>query len=169
MRIVVVNENDEIIGAKERDDKHQHDITRSAGAWVLNDNKEVLIAQRAVTKVHSPGKWGISCAGSVEEGDTYESCLLKELKEELGIEAGLSDLLPLSHTLKTTSHRYFCQMFVVRKNVPLSDIVVQRDEVEAVQWIAVPALSAWFAEKPSDFTASFGGDLKNLEEFVAKP
>ena len=50
MRIPIVNEQDEIIGYKDRKDRNIIDITRITGLWLWNEKGEVLLAQRAFSK-----------------------------------------------------------------------------------------------------------------------
>lgn len=81
MRIPIVNEQDEIIGYKDRKDRNTVDITRITGLWLWNEKGEVLLAQRALSKDINPGLWGPAVAGTVEEGETYESNIIKEAEE----------------------------------------------------------------------------------------
>lgn len=86
MRIQIVNENDEYIGAKERSEiDHGTDIYRVSALWLINSLGQVLLAKRAATKDHSPGKWGPAVAGTVEESETYDENIRKEAKEEIGL------------------------------------------------------------------------------------
>ncbi len=166
MKMVVVNEQDEELGYKERDDRSKTDIIRISAAWILNDKGEVLITQRAFSKVHDPGKWHPSAAGTVEEGESYAQNIVKEIQEELGITVEENQLIKGEKYLRETSHKYFCQVFFVRRSVEISDLVLQRDEVEAARWISVPKLIAWHHEEPQDFVASLGDYLGELEKFV---
>ena len=120
MKIILVDENNKVIGSKERDDRDKADIIRVSGLWIFNSNKEVLIAQRSNNKVHDPGKWGPSAAGTVEEGETYVSNILKEAKEELGISITEKDLIVGSCEINSTSHRYFGQRFFAKVDLPIT-------------------------------------------------
>ncbi|MEI7562268.1 MAG: hypothetical protein WCJ39_00675 [bacterium] len=53
--IPVVNEQDEIIGYKERSEIQKEDIYRVTALWITNNKGEILIAQRAFTKRNNPG------------------------------------------------------------------------------------------------------------------
>ena len=53
-------------------------------AAIIIDNGKVLIAQRG-EKQRLAGKWEFP-GGKVESGETLEECLLREIREELGIE-----------------------------------------------------------------------------------
>jgi len=54
MRIPIVNEQDKIIGYKDRKDRDLKDITRITGLWLWNERSEVLLAQRALNKTPNP-------------------------------------------------------------------------------------------------------------------
>ena len=78
MIIPIVNEQDEIIEYKDRNDRSPEEITRITSLWLGNEKGEVLLAQRAFNKKTSPGLWGPAAAGSVEKGETYDSNIIKE-------------------------------------------------------------------------------------------
>ena len=84
-KIIIVDEDDNIIGSKERNSIVSGDIYRVSALLIENSKGEILLAQRALTKKHDPGKWGPPVAGTVEEGETYESNIVKEAEEELGL------------------------------------------------------------------------------------
>ncbi len=69
------------------------------GGLLQNATGESLIAQRPAHKSY-PGEWELP-GGKVEAGETPEAALVRELREELGIEVPLGALEPLtffSHT-----------------------------------------------------------------------
>ncbi len=154
-KVIVVNDRDEIVGYKDRNDRNQSDIIRVSGLWIFNDKKEVLIAQRAYDKVHDSAKWGPSVAGTVEEGETYVSNAIKEAQEEVGLVVEEKDLILGPHRFTKTSHQYFYQSFFVKTNLPISAFVVQEKEVAQLQWIQIEDLLKWVKDKPTDFIASF--------------
>src|SRR3989338_2507367 len=131
MRITIVNEQDEIIGYKDRKNRNTVDITRITALWLWNEKGEALLAQRAFSKSINPGLWGPAVAGTVEEGETYASNIVKEAEEEIG----LKNLRPVldQKLRRTTKHAYFAQWFVatISSDYPL---VKQDSEVEAIKW-----------------------------------
>lgn len=65
----------------------------AAGGLVLNDNNELLMIFRR-------GKWDLP-KGKLDEGESIESCALREVEEETGIKE-----LKLAKFINTTLHTY---------------------------------------------------------------
>jgi 8-oxo-dGTP pyrophosphatase MutT (NUDIX family) len=145
MRIIVVNDQDEIIGYKERSDLNRNDITRVAGLDIFNSKGE------------DPGKWGPAAAGTLEEGETYLSNIVKEAEEELGIILREDQLAVGNHEFRDTSHKYFRQLYSAKLDLPIEAFKIQKEEVEGIRWIAMSELSGWLKERPQDFIALFHG------------
>lgn len=75
-------------------------IVLVAAAALINDKKEVLLAQRPEGKSMA-GLWEFP-GGKVEEGETPEFALMRELEEELGIETRPT----CYHPIGFASHSY---------------------------------------------------------------
>lgn len=156
MKIPIVDEQDNILGYKDRKDRLPGEITRVAALWVGTNDGEVLLAQRAFTKKDSPGLWGPAVAGSVEEGETYESNIIKEAEEEIG----LKNLKPIlgPKVRRSGTHEYFAQVFfaIIPKDYPLAK---QDEEVEEIRWFTKDELYKLLNEKPEMF-------LKNTKNYI---
>lgn len=156
MRIPIVDENDNLITHKDRKDRLPNEITRVAALWVGGDDGDILLAQRAFTKKDSPGLWGPAVAGSVEEGETYESNIIKEAEEEIGLKNFKFVLGPKIR--RSGTHQYFAQVFftVISKDYKL---VKQDSEVEEIRWFKKEEILSLIKEKPEIF-------LKNTENNI---
>ncbi len=152
MRIPIVNEQDEIIGYKDRDDKDPKDICRVSGLWITAPSGDILLAQRSFSKKRDPGLWGPAVAGTVEEGETYETNIIKEAKEEIGL-SGLKPIIG-PKIRRSTSHEYFVQWFMatVDQNYPFKK---QDEEVEALRWFTKKEILKLLKEKPEIFLSNF--------------
>lgn len=166
MKIPIVNEQDEIIGHKDPDERDlMNEITRIMGVWILNENNKVLIAKRSKNKKSLPNLWSHSVAGSVEEGESYEFNALKEIGEELGV--NISDLTPGPKHRMTTKHAYFCQWFIVK--IPSNTkFILQESEVDEIKWISIKELKEWYKNNPSEFVPSFDRCLEVIENYANK-
>jgi 8-oxo-dGTP diphosphatase len=111
---------------------------------LVDEDGRVLIARRPAGKAMG-GLWEFP-GGKVHEGETPESALIRELKEELGIDVAASCLAPFTFA----SHRYeafhlLMPLFVCRK----WQGQVQALEHEAIAWVRPPRL-ADYAMPPAD-------------------
>jgi isopentenyl-diphosphate delta-isomerase type 1 len=91
----VVDEFDQVVGVKTRGEIHAQGLMhRSVHIFVFNNHGNLFIQKRSMIKDNDPGLWDSSAAGHVDSGEDYLECAIRELEEELGIEAsGLLDTL----------------------------------------------------------------------------
>ena len=159
--IQIVDEGDQLIAHKNRAEvDYEHDIYRVAALWLTNSRNEVLIAQRKLTKDKDPGKWGPAVAGTVDEGEEYESNIIKETEEEIGI-TGLSlDLGPKQFI--TEPRKYFLQWFLAESDLPEESFTPQESEVEKVKWINVGELIKDVTQNPQQYVPVFPAAIKEL-------
>jgi len=155
----VVDEQDRIIGLKERPEINwQTDIYRVSALWLANSQDEVLIAQRKLTKDKDPGRWGPAAAGTLENGETYESNIYKEAEEEIGLSGRVFQLGPKTRIKEPRN--YFCQWFTVVADKQLDEFTLQKDEVEELKWLPKEQLVKDIKENPQKYTPAFPTVLK---------
>lgn len=164
--IILVDERDQIVGYKERRDRVLTDIIRATGLWVFRaETKEVLIARRSMSKPYDKGKWGPSAAGTLEQGETYTSNVVKEAREEIGLKIDPAKLIKGKYQLIQATQRYFYQGFFYEVPVHmLSNFTLQKDEVDEVRFVQIEKLIEWVTARPQDFIESFGRGLQDHEQ-----
>lgn len=90
----VVDENDQIIGAQDREIIHQQGlIHREVHVWFITPQREVIFQKRALNKDTFPGLLDATVGGHVERGQSYEEAALQETEEETGLKLSLEDLI----------------------------------------------------------------------------
>lgn len=166
MKIPIVNEKDEVVGYKDRDDKNNVDIVRVSALWVFNSNKDVLLAQRSFSKTRSAGKWGPAVAGTLEEGETYESNIVKEADEEIGLQIQKEELMIGKKKRSQRDHPYFRQMFYFKTDLSTAEFRPSQEEVEQVKWVSLDDLSVWLEKGKNDFTPSMPELFTDYLEFL---
>jgi isopentenyldiphosphate isomerase len=122
---------------------------------------KVLLAQRKWNKKNDPGKWSAAAAGTIEEGEDYESNIVKETKEELGI-TGIKFKKGPEHYVDEGKNKYFVHWYFAKINKNEVSITIQEDEVEAVRWVDVKDLIADVRLSPDKYTPNFIGSLELL-------
>ena len=152
MRIPIVDEYDTVITIKDRSEVIPTDIYRVAALWLRNVRGEILLARRALTKSHDPGKWGPAVAGTVEENETYESNIAKEIVEELGIHN--IRIFPGPKQLVQGRWKFFDQWFTATVNLKIEDFSTQKNEVAEIAWFPTQIFRQQLEEHPENFLAS---------------
>lgn len=165
-KTVIVNENDEIIGSKERGTLDRGDIYRVSSLIIMNDKNEILIAKRAMSKKQNPGLWGPAVAGTIEEGEDYYSNIIKESEEELGL-SGIKPIIGPKSRIKA-GHNYFNQRYFLRLNRSISEFKINRAEVSEIKWVAMDTLFKEIKENPGNFTPSVPHWEEPLRGFLSK-
>jgi isopentenyl-diphosphate Delta-isomerase len=165
MKIPIVNERDEIIEYKERDEALSQDIRRTSIIWIFNKNKEVLIQKRQLTKKIFPGRWSPSTAGTIEENETYEANATKELEEELGVKN--AKLIPLQKKLYQVGEiKRFRFVFIVYADILKKDFILQKSEVAEVKWISLEKLSNLLQKTPDELTPSVRDTFDSVKSYI---
>src|ERR1051326_5085267 len=83
----VVNERDEVIGQKPRSEVHRQGLMhRATHILVFNKRGQVFLQKRSMRKDRQPGLWDSSASGHVDSGEDYDTCVVRELCEELGLQ-----------------------------------------------------------------------------------
>lgn len=163
MRIPIVNEQDEIISYKERSETTPRDIRRIVGLNVFNENNEILIAKRQSSKDVDPNLWGPAVAGTVDEGYDYDSTIIKEMGEEIGL-YNVTPVFVKKMYYETEKTRRFTGVYYVVVNS--NDFIpkIQEKEVAEIKWIKLDDLENWYKERPQDFIPSFQRTINNIKE-----
>ncbi len=108
------------------------------GALVHRGGK-VLLVRRA--KEPNRGKWIIP-GGLVELGEPLEDAVVREMKEELGIDVKIDRMLDIANEVvfdesKRVKYHYVLIDFLVS---PIQDEVILNDESSAYQWFAAESV-----------------------------
>lgn len=145
----VRNEKGEITGEmKERGQVHRDgDLHGTVHIWVVQktlDGYDVLLQKRSSTKDSFPDCYDISSAGHVQAGCDYLESALRELKEELGIEACAQDLeyfgmhegyVEAEFYGRVFKNHEISAMYLYRKPITIESLVLQPEEVSSVMFL----------------------------------
>lgn len=98
---------------------------------IFNRKGEMLIQQRQPFKEGYSNMWDITVGGSAVSGETSQLAAEREVCEEIGYKLSLEGERP-----KLTIHfeKGFNDIYVVNREVNLSELKLQYEEVQAVKW-----------------------------------
>ena len=106
---------------------------------VSEDNSKVLLQQRSNKKKLWPNLWDITAGGHVFAGELGYQAVIREAKEEIGVEISKEDLEFIGATTSENIkgdiiNRQYNEYFIVHKDIDVKDIVLQEDEVQDIKW-----------------------------------
>lgn len=122
-------------------------LHRTSHVWLArkkNGKIQILLQKRAKHKSSFPGCYDISSAGHIPAGDRYEISALRELKEELGVQAEEKDLIYCGDRKviwddvffgKPFHDRQISRVFLLWLDREESEFTIQEEEVDSVLWM----------------------------------
>lgn len=131
-----------------REKAHSEGILHGAShvyIYCIRDKKiQVLLQRRSDSKDSYPGCLDISSAGHMEHGMGYIETALKELREELGVTAEVSELKECFSQLYYAEDKFhnqkfinreFNRIYILERDIPISDLQLQKEEVSEAVWL----------------------------------
>jgi len=129
----------------ERSDAHKTGIChRVIHLWIINANNELLIQQRSSNKDMGADLWYVSVAGHIDASESIEITLVRETKEELGLDIShLADFIKYLYTFLECTHyddssyidNEIYDVFLLKADFNIDEIIMQAEEVQAVKYI----------------------------------
>lgn len=98
--------------------------------YIENNNGEFLIQKTSKEK----GDNYSSTGGHIDSGKTPLESIKRETKEELGLDIDNDDIVELGFLLYDKPIRF---MFYLKKNIDVSDLRIQEEEVESVKFMSI--------------------------------
>lgn len=141
------------MGRKPRGEVHARGLLhRAVHVLVFNSRGEIFLQKRSLKKDRQPGVWDSSCSGHVDSGETYDQTVVRELREEIGLNlaAPPERLFKIDACPETDAE--FVWVYRCESNGPFQ---LHPDEIETGDWFAADYVPRWIAEKPQDFATAF--------------
>lgn len=128
-------------------------------AVIRNSKGEFLMQRRVKAK---GGDWGVT-GGHPKSGETPIEGIITEVKEELGLDFSKDDFIEYD---SGCDGKDCYKMYLVNKDIDLSDITIQKDELTEVRWFSMEELDNMVStgELNLDQTSCFKKACKFLKE-----
>ena len=134
-------------GIVSREKAHRDGIRhRTAHVWVIREEEgriQILLQKRSANKESFPGMYDTSSAGHIPAGCEPLDSALRELREELGIEAGEGQLCYIGAICNRYEAQFrgkifrdneYCSVYLYREPLDAESLHLQAEEVERVDW-----------------------------------
>lgn len=108
---------------------------------ISNDNKRILLQQRSATKKLWPNLWDITAGGHVLSGELGYQAVIRETKEEIGININKESLEFIGSTRSENIkgniiNKHFNEYYIVHADIDVSNIILQEEEVQNIKWFS---------------------------------
>ena len=151
--VVLVNENDQVVGQMEKLKAHRLGILhRAISVFVFNYNHELLIQQRAFDKYHSRGLWSNSCCSHPYPDEDVVTAGERRLTEEMGMSCVLEQLFHFTYFVELEEGLIENELDHVLIGWSNETPDINADEVCNYRWISIDELKHAIAEQPEQYT-----------------
>lgn len=154
--VILVNEQDDPVGTMEKMEAHEKALLhRAFSVFIFNDQQEMLLQQRALTKYHSAGLWTNACCSHPRPGEATEAAAVRRLNEELGFTTTITKIFDFTYKADfdngLTEHE-FDHVFIGTYNDAFQ---FNTDEVQDTRFLSMEAVQHQLSTTPAAFTAWF--------------
>jgi len=120
---------------------------RTSHVWILRQKEgalQILLQKRSDDKDAFPGCYDISSAGHIPAGEDYVPSALRELKEELGVDAAATDLIYCGQRHiqfdqvfhgKPFHDNQYTNVYILWLDKEIEEFTLQPEEVAEVCWL----------------------------------
>ncbi len=154
--VVLVNENDDVLGLMEKQQAHVNGLLhRAFSVFLFNDRGEMLLQKRASTKYHSPNQWTNAVCSHPRVDESYLEGANRRLNEELGIEAELTEKFHFIYKADVGQNLWEHELDHVFVGNYEGNFQLNDEEVSEVRYISMENLDQEIKEHPEHFTEWF--------------
>ena len=139
----VLNEFGEFTGeVATREECHKKGLWhRAVYAFIIDKNSNILLQKRSAKKKLWPNMWDVTVGGHVDAGEFGRQSLIREVKEELGIDITDDDIKYLvgSSSINIKGdiiNKHYNECYLITKDIDISKIKLQEEEVSEVKYFS---------------------------------
>ena len=160
----IYNERYENTGkTKERGTTTLKEYRKACFVWILNSENKILVQLRSKEAAHYPDLWAAT-SGGVDAGETSLDAVIRELKEELGLNIKEKELTFIG-TYKRIND--FVDTYLLEKDIDINDVTIQKEEVQGVKWMSINHFEKLIARGEASDT-SFGLFKNYIDNYYKK-
>ncbi len=154
--VVCVDTEDRDLYTMEKLEAHKKGILhRAFSIFVFNQEGKLMLQQRSLQKYHSGGLWTNTCCSHPQPGETVLDSAHKRLAVEMGFDCELEEIFQFIYQTEfedgLMEHEYDHVIIGHYNDVP----IINQEEVNAYQWIAMEELLEDIDAHPERYTVWF--------------
>lgn len=139
----ILNERGEFTGkVASRDACHTFGYWhRAVYAFIINSEGQILLQKRSQNKKLWPNKWDMTVGGHVQAGELGRQAIIRECKEELGIDICDNDVKYLVGSSSVYNNKgyinnHYDECYLIMKDINIKHLKLQLEEVSEIKYFS---------------------------------
>jgi isopentenyl-diphosphate delta-isomerase len=166
-QVVLVNENDEVVGVEDKLLAHQKGLKhRAISVLVFNELGEWLLQKRAANKYHSGNLWTNTCCSHPYPEEDIKLAAIRRLEEEMGIFADVEYLYSFNYEVELDNNlieNELDHVFIARTNqLP----ILNENEASDYKYVSTKVLKEDIEKNPQAYTEWFKMIFEKLKDVI---
>jgi len=156
-------------------EKELRSVVHEKGLWhrvvhiyffrIKDDVIEILVHLRSKFKDLDPNKWDTRFGGHIDSGKSAEEAVLRETKEETGLEISLQDLLKgKAKKYDGEKNKEFISIYYYNFLGNKEELSFDDGEVQEVKWMNEIEITNSMKNNPKSWTMGNDGFVKTINE-----
>tara|TARA_B110001452_G_scaffold255524_1_gene248061 strand:- start:393 stop:911 length:519 start_codon:yes stop_codon:yes gene_type:complete len=168
-KVILVDNNDNKIGLMPKLEAHEKGILhRAFSVFIFNNDGELMLQRRALTKYHSPGLWTNTCCSHQRDGETNIISGKRRLNEEMGFDTELFEKTSFIYKAKfdngLTEHEFDHVLVGSYNHSPIINSI----EVDSWKWMSMENVKKDIKDHPDNYTAWFKIIFKKYYKYISQ-
>jgi isopentenyl-diphosphate delta-isomerase len=130
-------------------------LHRAFSVFIFNDNNELMLQQRALSKYHSPGLWTNTCCSHQRDGESNIEAGKRRLQEEMGFVTDLKETISFIYKAPFDNGLTEHELDHIMVGHYNEEPIINYDEVESWKWMDLEHVKVDMELQPIKYTAWF--------------
>ena len=168
-KVILVDNNDNQIGLMPKLEAHEKGVLhRAFSVFIFNNDGELMLQRRALTKYHSPGLWTNTCCSHQRDGETNIISGKRRLNEEMGFDTELFEKTSFIYKAKfdngLTEHEFDHVLVGSYNHSPM----INSTEVDSWKWMSMENIKKDIKDHPDNYTAWFKIIFEKYYKYISQ-
>ena len=168
-KVILVDNNDNKIGLMPKLEAHEKGVLhRAFSVFIFNNDGELMLQRRALTKYHSPGLWTNTCCSHQRDGETNIISGKRRLNEEMGFDTELFEKTSFIYKAKfdngLTEHEFDHVLVGSYNHSP----IINPNEVDSWKWMSMENVKKDIKDHPENYTAWFKIIFEKYYKYISQ-
>jgi isopentenyl-diphosphate delta-isomerase type 1 len=157
----VVDASDRVIRQALRRDLHRQGLRhRAVHIFIFDEDGRLYIQKRAAAKETHPSRYDSSASGHVDSGESYDVAAVRELREELGLDASLQKHFKIAACEATGWE--FVWVYSARGDY---HPVINPEEIESGKYWTVEEIEMDLKGHPERWSPAFDRGFREFQQY----